>query len=57
MILVRLPFRRSYKRGASADLLDFDDRPLRDIGLIRSDIQHMMAGARTAHTKGDRTHE
>jgi len=57
MNLLASLFRRSDKRRAYADLLDFDDRLLRDIGLSRSDIHEMMAGTRTAHTKGHRAHE
>lgn len=50
-------FRRSQKRRSYADLLEMDDRLLRDIGLNRSDIHLMMNGTRTAHTKGHRAHE
>ncbi len=50
-------FRRSEKRRAYTNLLQLDDRLLRDIGLTRSDIHQMMNGSRTAHTKGHRTHE
>jgi uncharacterized protein YjiS (DUF1127 family) len=57
MNLLASLFRRADKRRTYADLLDFDDRLLRDIGLTRSDIQLMMSGTRTAHTKGNRTHE
>ena len=50
-------FRRAEKRRTYSDLLQLDDRMLRDIGLTRSEIHRMMAGSRTAHTKGHRTHE
>ena len=50
-------FRRSEKRRTYADLLQFDDRMLRDIGVSRSDLHQMMFGSRTAHTRGQRTHE
>ena len=50
-------FRRSEKRRAYTDLLQLDDRMLRDIGISRSDLHQMMAGSRTAHTKGHRSHE
>ncbi|MEO8756443.1 MAG: DUF1127 domain-containing protein [Devosia sp.] len=49
-------FRRSKKQRTYADLMQMDDRLLRDIGLSRSDLQLMMS-SRTAHTKGHRTHE
>ena len=39
-------FRRSEKRRAYSDLLKFDDRMLRDIGVSRSDLHQMMGGAR-----------
>jgi uncharacterized protein YjiS (DUF1127 family) len=50
-------FRRSEKRRAYTGLLNLDDHTLRDIGLTRSDVHQMMAGTRTAHTKGHRSHE
>ena len=50
-------FRRSEKRRAYTDLLQLDDRMLRDIGINRSDIHQMMGGSRTSHTRGVRTHE
>jgi uncharacterized protein YjiS (DUF1127 family) len=50
-------FRRSEKRRAYTSLLNLDDHTLRDIGLTRSDVHQMMAGTRTAHTKGHRSHE
>jgi uncharacterized protein YjiS (DUF1127 family) len=50
-------FRRSEKRRTYANLLHLDDHTLRDIGLSRADVQRMMTGARTAHTRGYRTHE
>lgn len=50
-------FRRSEKRRTYADLLQLDDRLLRDIGLTRSDVHLMMGGSRTSHTKGIRSHE
>ena len=50
-------FRRSEKRRAYANLMQLDDRLLRDIGLSRSDLHQMMQGTRTAHTRGHRTHE
>lgn len=50
-------FRRSEKRRTYADLLQFDDRMLRDIGISRSDLKQMMFGSRTAHGRGHRTHE
>ena len=50
-------FRRSEQRRANTSLLNLDDHTLRDIGLTRSDVHQMMAGTRTAHTKGHRSHE
>ena len=50
-------FRRSEMRRAHSDLMQLDDRLLRDIGLSRSDLHQMMNGSRTAHTKGTRAHE
>lgn len=50
-------FRRSEKRRTYASLLQLDDHMLRDIGLSRADVHRMMTGARTAHTRGHRTHE
>jgi uncharacterized protein YjiS (DUF1127 family) len=50
-------FRRSEKKRTYADLMQMDDRLLRDIGLSRSDLHLMMSGNRTAHTKGHRAHE
>lgn len=50
-------FRRSEKRRAYANLMQLDDRLLRDIGLNRSDLHQMMQGSRTAHTRGHRGHE
>ena len=50
-------FRRSEKHRTYADLMQMDDRLLRDIGLSRSDLHLMMSGNRTAHTKGHRAHE
>ena len=50
-------FRRSEKRRGYTSLLNLDDHTLRDIGLSRSDVRQMMAGTRTAHTKGHRSHE
>ena len=50
-------FRRSEKKRTYADLMQMDDRLLRDIGLSRSDLHLMMSGNRTAHTKGYRAHE
>lgn len=50
-------FRRSEKRRAYADLMNLDDRMLRDIGLNRSDLHLMMAGSRTAHPRSPRGHE
>ncbi|MBI4920560.1 MAG: DUF1127 domain-containing protein [Devosia nanyangense] len=50
-------FRRSEKRRAYTNLLQLDDRLLRDIGLSRSDVHQMMDGSRTSHTKGIRSHE
>jgi len=44
-------FRRAEKRRAYIDMLKLDDHLLRDIGLNRSDLHDMMAGARTAHPK------
>jgi uncharacterized protein YjiS (DUF1127 family) len=49
--------RSSAKRRAYADLLQLDDRILHDIGVTRSDLHLMMTGSRTAHTKGQRSHE
>jgi uncharacterized protein YjiS (DUF1127 family) len=50
-------FRRSAKQRTYADLMQMDERLLRDIGLSRSDLHLMMSGNRTAHTKGYRAHE
>ena len=50
-------FRRSEKHRAYADMLQMDDRMLRDIGVSRSDLHRMMAGARTAHSRGALAHE
>lgn len=50
-------FRRSEKQRTYTDLLRMDDHLLRDIGLSRTDLHLMMNGSRTAHTKGQRTHE
>ena len=55
--LFSLLFRRSEKRRTYADLLQMDDRMLRDIGVSRSDLYLMMAGHRTSHTRGHRAHE
>jgi uncharacterized protein YjiS (DUF1127 family) len=44
-------FRRSEKRRTYTDLLQLDDRMLRDIGLSRSDI-HLMSAGRTTPRKG-----
>lgn len=49
--------RRAEKRRAYTDLLRLDDHLLRDIGLNRGDLHQMIAGTRTAHTKGNRTHD
>ena len=50
-------FRRSEKHRAYANLLELDDRLLRDIGLNRAEIHRMMNGARTAQPKARRAHE
>jgi len=50
-------FRRSDKRRAYSNLMQLDDRMLRDIGLSRSDLHQMMQGSRTAHTRRNRDHE
>ena len=50
-------FRRSEKRRTYANLMHLDDHMLRDIGLSRADVQLMMTGGRTAHTRGHRAHE
>jgi uncharacterized protein YjiS (DUF1127 family) len=50
-------FRRSEKHRAYSNLMQLDDRLLRDIGLSRSDLHQMMQGSRTAHTRGRRDHE
>ena len=49
--------RRSERRRAYQSLIQLDDHLLRDIGLQRSDLHLMMAGTRTPHAKGTRTHE
>ncbi|MEQ1770969.1 MAG: DUF1127 domain-containing protein [Devosia sp.] len=49
--------RRAANRKAYAQLLQLDDHLLRDMGITRSDVLQMMAGHRTAHTVGIRTHE
>ena len=50
-------FRRSAERKTFSDLMKLDDHLLNDIGLTRSDLQAMMAGSRTAHTRKVRVHE
>ena len=50
-------FRRAEQRKAYSDMLQLDDHLLRDIGLSRSDVHQMMAGTRTAHSRGIRGHE
>ena len=50
-------FRHSEKRRAYTDMLQMDDRMLRDIGVSRSDLRKMMDGTRTAHSKANRSHE
>lgn len=50
-------FRRSEKRRAYSNLMQLDDRMLRDIGLTRSDLHEMMQGSRTAHTRRGHDHE
>ena len=57
MNIISSLFRRSEKRRTYSDLLQLDDHLLRDIGVERSDLHLMMAGNRTAHTKGHRAHE
>lgn len=47
-------FHRAEKRRVYSNLLQFDDHLLRDIGINRSDLFDMMAGARTAHPRGNR---
>ena len=49
-------FRRSEKHRVYTNLLELDDRLLRDIGLSRADIHQMMAGTRTTHTTSRRAH-
>jgi uncharacterized protein YjiS (DUF1127 family) len=49
--------RRAEKRRAFQSLIQLDDHLLRDIGLQRSDLHQMMAGTRSPHVKGTRTHE
>jgi uncharacterized protein YjiS (DUF1127 family) len=50
-------FRRSAKQRTYSDLMQMDERLLRDIGLSRSVLHQMMTGNRTAHTRGHRAHE
>lgn len=50
-------FRRSEKRRAYSNLMQLDDRMLRDIGLSRSDLHEMMQGSRTAQRRRNRDHE
>ncbi|MEO6394354.1 MAG: DUF1127 domain-containing protein [Devosia sp.] len=45
--------RRSAHRKAYAELLHMDDHMLRDIGVTRSEVRELMAGARTAHKRAD----
>jgi uncharacterized protein YjiS (DUF1127 family) len=49
--------RTSNKRRAYADLLQLDDRMLRDIGVTRSDLRLMMNGSPAARAQGQRSHE
>lgn len=48
-------FRRSAHRKTYASLMQLDDRLLSDIGLTRTDLHQLMAGARV--TSKTRTHE
>jgi uncharacterized protein YjiS (DUF1127 family) len=57
MNIIASLLRRSKERHVYSNLLELDDRLLRDIGLTRSDLHLMMAGTRTAHTKGNRGNE
>ena len=50
-------FRRSEKRRAYSNLMQLDDRLLRDIGLSRSDLHEMMQGLRTSRTRRSHDHE
>jgi uncharacterized protein YjiS (DUF1127 family) len=50
-------FRRSEKRRAYSNLMQLDDRLLRDIGLSRSDLHEMMQGSRTSRTRRSHDHE
>ena len=50
-------FRRSEKRRAYSNLMQLDDRMLRDIGLSRSNLHEMMQGSRTARTRRSHDHE
>jgi uncharacterized protein YjiS (DUF1127 family) len=54
MSLLTTLFRRSEKHRTYTNLLAMDDRLLRDIGLTRSDVHELMAGARISHGKGRR---
>jgi uncharacterized protein YjiS (DUF1127 family) len=47
--------RRAANRRTYASLMELDDRLLADMGLSRSDLRQMMAGARTASKS--RAHE
>lgn len=57
MSILNSLMRRAEKRRAYTDLLRLDDHLLRDIGLNRSDLHQMISGTRTAHAKGNRTHD
>ena len=57
MNLLASLIRRSERRRADQSLMQLDDHLLRDIGLQRSDLHLMMAGTRTPHARGTRTHE
>ena len=47
-------FRRSEKHRAYTNLLELDDRLLRDIGLSRADVHDLMNATRTAHSRTPR---
>jgi len=57
MILFSSLFRRSEKRRAYSNLMQLDDRMLRDIGLSRSDLHDMMQGSRAARARRNHDHE
>jgi len=50
-------FRRSPERRAYSDLMQLDDRLLRDIGLDRAELRAMLAKSRNARARRAFGHE